>query len=81
MVNVKITTRRKVWGGMLGVIIRLHTSSYWLLQLQPQLLLKEVVSIPKVTLIEIQVEGKYFWRDRKRYTFIPKTFIEYPMCT
>ena len=58
MVNVKIITRRKVWGGMLGVIIRLHTSLYWLLQLQPQLLLKEVVSIPKVTLIEIQVEGK-----------------------
>ena len=81
MVNVKITTRRKVWGGMLGVIIRLYTSSYWLLQFQPHLFLKEVVSIPKVTRIEIQVEGRYFWRDRKRHAFIPKTFIVYPMCT
>lgn len=34
--------------------------SPWLQQSQPQLLLREVVSIPKATLIKVQVEGKYF---------------------
>lgn len=43
---------------------------------------EEVVSIPKVTLIEIQVESQIFFGGyRKRHVFIPKTFIVYPMCT